>query len=184
MRFNPQDSIFDYSKFFRCGILIDTSPLIIYFLGEFDKNYNTSFIKEWKRRNKAYTHLDYVFLKKFLGTIPFEKLYITPHIFHEFYKHLQNILLPKEKFYQFFKYNIDLLMQLKEEYVDKNDLMNHCFFNKLEIGEHSLYILKKEDDPCVILTDAERQTLFCFEKDKDVLLVFVKDVIDHMINVV
>lgn len=180
MQFEPDKSIYIYSKFFREGILIDTSPLLIYFLGEYDKHHNTSFIEKWKKGDKSYTYLDYSFLKEFLK-IPFEKLYITPHIFHEFYKHLQQII-PKDKFHKFFEHNINLLIQLTEEYVDKNDLMTHYLFDKLEIGEHSLYMLKKEEKPCVILTDDERKTLPIFEEDEEVLLVFVSDAIRYVMN--
>ena len=180
MKFESDRPIHNYSRFFRQGILMDTSPLIIYFLGEYDKYHNTSFIEQWKKGNKPYSFLDYTFLKEFLKIVPFERLYITPHIFHEFYKHLQKIL--RNRFHQFFKHNINLLITLQEEYVDKNDLMTHHFFEKLEIGEHSLYMLKEEEQPCVILTDEERKTLPVFEENKEVLLVFVKDVIARMMN--
>lgn len=180
MKFESDKSIHYYSNFFRQGILMDTSPLIIYFLGEYDKKHKTSLIEKWKKGNEPYTFLDYDYLKNFLGTIPFERLCITPHIFHEFYKHLQKIL--DNKFHKFFNYNIDLLMKLHEKNVDKNDLMTHNFFDKLEIGEHSLYMVKEKEQPCVILTDDERKTLPIFENDKEVLLVFIKDIINYMNN--
>lgn len=180
MKFESDKSIYYYSKFFRQGILMDTSPLIIYFLGEYDKKHETSLIEEWKKGNKSYTSLDYDYLKRFLGSIPFEKLCITPHIFHEFYKHLQKIL--NSRFYHFFNYNIDLLMRLHEKPVNKNDLMTHPYFDKLEIGEHSLYMIKEEEQLCAILTDDERKTLPIFRDNKEVLLVFIKDVINYMNN--
>jgi len=161
--------------------MVDTSPLIIFFLGEFDKNKQTNFIEKWTKGNKSYTSTDYIFLKKFLDGSPFEKLCITPHIFHEFYKHIQQVL-GNRLFYEFFDYNIDFLMVLKEEYVDKNNIMSHPFFKKLEIGEHSLYLVKEKDKPCCILTDEERQLKPCFEDDKEVLLILVKDAIFQMMN--
>ena len=115
-----------------------------------------------------------------MGNIPFEKLYITPHIFHEFYKKIQKIL--NNRFHHFFDYNKDLLIKLSEKQVNKNDLMTHYFFDKLEIGEHSLYMIKEPQQPCVILTDGERKMLPIFKEDKEVLLVFIKNVIDYMNN--
>ncbi|MBU2104546.1 MAG: hypothetical protein KKF67_02105, partial [Nanoarchaeota archaeon] len=155
--------------------------LVLYFLGEFDKKNKTNFVNLWKKGNMPYTYEDYLFFKQFLGNMPFERLCITPHIFHEFYKHIQRIL-PKDRFYPFFQHNIDLLVQLSEEHVNKNDLMIHHFFDKLEIGEHSLYLLKKEEIPCVILTDDEREMPKIFQDDKDVLLILMKDAIRKMIN--
>lgn len=181
MEFDSSKDIHFYSKFIREGILLDTSPLILYFLGEFDKENNTDFVRIWKKGDVPYTYEDYLFFKSFLGNIPFEKLYITPHIFHEFYKHIQKIL-PTNKFHDFFQHNINLLMQLKEEPVNKNDLMSHHFFDKLEIGEHSLYLLKKDEIPCVILTDEERKMPKIFQKDNEVLLILLKDAINKMIN--
>jgi len=182
MEFDPSKDIYFYSKFIRGGVLLDTSALILYFLGEFDKEHKTNFVSVWKNGNIPYTYEDYLFFKNFLDNIPFEKLCITPHIFHEFYKHIQRIL-PQNKFNSFFQHNIDLLVQLTEEPVHKNDLMLHNLFDKLEIGEHSLYLTKKDEIPCVILTDDERKMPNLFQDDKEVLLILMKDAINKMMNV-
>ena len=181
MEFDSSKDIHFYSKFIKEGILLDTSPLVLYFLGEFDKAHQTNFVCMWKKGNIPYTYEDYLFFKNFLGNIPFKKLCITSHIFHEFYKHIQKIL-PSNKFHLFFQHNVNLLMQLTEKPVNKNDLMGHHFFDKLEIGEHSLYLLKENEIPCTILTDDERKMPKIFQNDKEVLLILMKDAINKMIN--
>ena len=183
MKFNPQETLHNkkYIKHYRQGLLVDTYPLLLYFIGEFDEKNGTNFVEKLQNKSNYYTKQDYLFLKQFIQVIQFKKLLITPHIFHEFYKHASTVL-DKQQFYAFFDYNKDMLELLNEESIHKNKLMSHPYFKKLEIGELSLYMLKEDETFCAILTDDERKTLPLFEGDKKVLLILVNDAISHMMN--
>ncbi len=180
MIFNcDEKSICKYSCFLRNGLLLDTSVLMIYFLGEYDYKNNTNYLKQWTNDGIPYSELDYQSLKRFIDRASFSKLYITPHIFHEFYKHAQKIL--KENLDPFFKNSMEKLIRINEENVDKNDILAHKYFDKLEIGEHSLYILK-ESIHSAILTDDERKTIPLFCEDKKLLLIPIREAIKFTLN--
>lgn len=182
MKFKPTIQVHKYAKYYRDSLLIDTGPLLLYFLGEFDAKNGTGFVEELQNKSSYYTQLDYEFLKKFIQIIQFKRLLITPNIFHEFYKHVQ-MLLGDKKLYDFFQYNKPLLELLTEEHVPKNKLICHPYFEKLEIGELSLYMLKENEKFCAILTDDKRKTESLFnEENKKVLLILVEDAISHIIN--
>lgn len=94
-------------KFFREGVLIDTAPLMILFLGHYDKINGTNHLNKF---DSKYGILDYDLLTQFLsGLRPFI-LKITPNIFHEFYKHSQKIL--DEDLFNFFPNILDYLLKL------------------------------------------------------------------------
>jgi hypothetical protein len=179
MIYNPNDNIYEYSKFLRNALLLDTSVLMIYFLGDYDAKNDTKYLSEWKKNGVSYSDIDYQALKKFIDGIPIEKICITPHIFHEFYKHAQKIT--KNNLHPFFKQSIDKLLLITEENVTKDELIVHKYFDKLEIGEHSLYIVK-EDDYSAILTDDERNTVPLLKDDEKLLLIKIRDAIIYTLN--
>lgn len=179
MLFDPSEQIFNYSKFLRNGILLDTSVLMIYFLGKYDEDNSTNYLSNWKKDGVSYSNIDYEAIKKFIDQIPVKKICITPHIFHEFYKHIQKII--GNEMMHFFELISDRLLLITEENVNKNDLITHKHFNKLEIGEHSLYIVK-ENQQSAILTDDERKTIPLLCEDNNTLLIKIRDAIIYIMN--
>mgnify|MGYP001606006132 CR=1 FL=1 len=150
-------------KYVKKGVLIDTAPLLILFLGYYDKKHKTSYLHKF---DSGYTIFDYELLRTFLsGLRPF-RLKITPHIFHEFYKHIQNLL--DSRLYDFFPEISEYLLKIKEQHILKNDIINHELFEKLEIGEHSLFLTIQEGKYGCILTD-ERKVCGILEKNHSVL---------------
>ena len=105
-------------KYVKKGVLIDTAPLLILFLGYYDKEHNTHHLTQF---DSKYGQLDYEMLTIFLsGFKPFI-LRITPHIFHEFYKHAQKIL--GKRLHDFFPKIESFLIQIREQYIHKNEII-------------------------------------------------------------
>ena len=158
----------DVSKFMRNGILIDTDILLILFIGEFDKNNNTNYLKELHAEE-----LDFRFIHRFLNSLKKIKYIITPHIFHEFYKHIQAIFL-EEDFKKFFKIFKDYIVSLEEKHIDKNKIINHHLFGTLEIGEHSLFMVGDSYDYFCIFSDT-RIISDCLCSNSKCLTIFYKE---------
>jgi hypothetical protein len=70
----------DILPFFSKGLLLDTGVLYLFLIGKHAPD---------KLSNMGYSKEDFDYLQKFLETITIKKLVITPHIFTEFYKHVQ-----------------------------------------------------------------------------------------------
>jgi hypothetical protein len=135
----------DILPFFSKGLLLDTGVLYLFLIGKHAPD---------KLSNMGYSKEDFDYLQKFLETITIKKLVITPHIFTEFYKHVQTAFSGASFPAVFDKMRADLL-EIEEEPVNKNEILLCPHFDDFEIGEHSLYLAYGEL-PTAILTDEKR----------------------------
>jgi hypothetical protein len=162
----------DILPFFSNGLLMDTGPLYLFLVG---RHYPE------KLNDFGYSKEEFEYLDTFLSGIPYKKLVITPHIFHELYKHVQKIFGGCNCFIE--KMKEDLII-IEEEYVKKNEILNCCYFKFFEIGEHSLYLAFGKS-PTAILTDSKRY-YFC-DKLKDdpqkLVMDFKQEIIPYIDNI-
>ncbi len=157
----------DYKRFFEKGVLLDTGPLMLLFYGEFDKKYGTQF-----KSKINYTDKDYEVFNTFIRGVPTSKFIITPHIFHEFYKHAQRDF--PGRFQDFFNDCFDKLIQMEEKQTKTEDLLTHNMFFELEIGEHSLVCSCSNDKTSAIIHD-ERHLCGKLKKNERILTISFKE---------
>ncbi|MBI4981230.1 hypothetical protein HZC30_06795 [Candidatus Woesearchaeota archaeon] len=158
---------FDYIKSIKRGIFLDTAPLYILVVGHYDSVHGTRLISKFQSKSlgkqRNYEVYDYHYLLAFLNSIGLGKdynLYITPHIFTEFIKHLWEIDQSN------FKNILETIFKNKWYIREKNPSYD-CFINhidfmrkRLEIGDISLTIVCNSES-CLekpiktILTDDE-----------------------------
>lgn len=167
-----------YAPFFNKGkMLLDTGPLLLLTYGLYDKKASTSFLNKI-----GYQPINFEALSKFLMSRHTKhskklRLIITPHIFTEFYKHVEKDF--NGKMHDFFKIVAPTLINLKERNICKNTLLNHPHFIELEIGELSLFCscepVKFNDFNIIIHHDSTIDTKFI--NDKNILTIHVIDYI-------
>jgi len=138
MEWDFSKNISNYKRFFKEGIFIDTGPLMLLFYGDYDSKNNTNFLTK-----EGYLLLHFEALRGFLQGCTSKplRLIITPHVFTEFYKHVQKDF--EKQFSTFFSGCVDRLKQIEEKNVSKDDLLTHRDFFKFEIGELSLFCLRE-----------------------------------------
>lgn len=169
------------------GILIDTTPLFILIVGHYDKTHNTEFIKNFQSKIRGeekdydFRPYDYEYLLAFLNSTGLAKfkLFVTPHIFTEFIKHLwvaidnpitfQAILedsLKSKKYIQ--DVSIESLKLLEEE-----DFLN----KKLEIGDISVYFSTKQKiGGCVAILTDDKVFANIMDKKYGLLVIFYNEI--------
>ena len=104
--------------------------------------------------------------------MPTNTFIITPHVFHEFYKHSQKIFGNQLK--DFFLMFIDDLKEIKERDVSKNTLLEHELFVELEIGDHSLVCSCECDKTHAILHD-DRKVCGKLADNREILTISLKE---------
>jgi len=157
----------NFKRFFENGTLIDSGPLMLIFYREFDKKYNSDFLKKI-----SYDKIDYTALTLFINGLP-GRLIITPNIFHELYNHAQKHF--DNRLREFFNVCFDKLIGMEEMPVKKNDMLNHDLFIELEIGEHSL-ICACGTEPHAIIHGEERGIIDGkLRQNKDILTISIKN---------
>jgi len=164
-------NISSYRKYFNDGLLLDNGPLMLIFYGEYDKINGTNYLKKID-----YQKYHFDALIRFISGVPTNKLIITPHIFHELWKHSQKDFDDKLK--DFFNLAFNKLINMKERHTNKEDMLNHDLFIKLEIGEHSLVCACndqtcKTKNPHALLHD-DRKLCGILRKDNDILTINLK----------
>lgn len=173
MEINLSKDISHYKKFFREGIFLDTGSLMLLFYGEYDRLNNSNYLKDI-----GYDKNHFEALTRFIMGSPTKKgnrlrLIITPHIFTEFYKHVERDFDKKTNFKRFFKQSTDQLLNIEQQEVCKNKLLKSDKFVRLEIGEVSLFCLcepyKHDKFHVIIHHDGgiDRE----LEKDKNILTI-------------
>ncbi len=167
MRIDLSKSLSSYRKFFCKGLLIDNGPLMLIFYGAYDKKYGTNYIKKI-----GYDHHHYEALNRLINGVPTNKLVMTPHIFHEFYKHAQSDF--DSKLLEFFKGCFDKLIKMEERHVHKNVILTPDLFIELELGEHSLICTCQADEAHAILHD-DRKVGGKLKERGDILTISLKE---------
>ena len=153
----------------RNGLLIDTGPLIALFYGEYDKQNGTTYLRE-----KGYSFNDYQALEIFMNNFRPSHIIITPHIFHELWKHAQKDFDKEPMIRKFFECCFNRLIGFQEKYIHKNDILTHSLFIDLEIGEHSLICSCLPEEDNMILHD-DRKIDGKFRDDKKILTINLKE---------
>ncbi len=175
MQMSFEHDFFERSEtlpFFSRGLLIDTGPLFLFLLGKYAPNKLVDF---------GYTVQDFSYLIDFLSSIHSNKLVITPHVFHEFYKHTQKIFANGHS--AMLKQMSSELKEIHEENIAKDDILHSAYLEMFEIGELSLY-LAYHDLPTAILIDEQRGVFSGKLRDDDHRLVmnFRSDIVPFMQN--
>jgi len=175
----------NYNKFLKYDILLDTAPLFLYIIGNFDEKNNTNLLKIF-----GYSTDDFKLLMKMIHLFKKSQynFVITPYIFHEFIKHIQDDCkkiyteahycgLIIKKVSEFIK---PILREVKEaKNMSKEDFIKHPhFLGKLEIGDISIDIVdkKKEECPMVFTDDAGIKEEYENEENKEVLVIYFTDI--------
>lgn len=148
------------------GVFLDTAPLFILVVGHYDKLNNTQFVKRFqsksKEKNRSYEVYDYNYLLAFLNSCGLGKrydLFITPHIFTEFVKHLWEIVDNPKHFQKIIETCFKTKWYIKEKLLEHVKIIQEANFlgKRLQIGDVSLIIADNDDNKTfrTILTDDE-----------------------------
>ncbi len=162
---NNAKLISGYYEIFRKGILLDTTPLLILFLGKFDKENETKLLEKFDIKeisnNRKLNSADFELLIRFLnGLKPFD-FFITPHIFTETIKHIwENV--SKDQFAIILRYFMNEYSFLQEFPVCCKEICKNEYFQnkKLEIGDVSLMIENNKKSKTVISIDMKLLSIF------------------------
>lgn len=170
---------------FKRGIFLDTAPLFILICGHYDKLNGTKFIEEFcanTPHDPHYKLYDYNFLLAFINSIDKNKipLYITPHIFTEFIKHLTEIVKNPKQFNDILTNSFKTKNYLKDiihgsycnEFFCNEDFLN----KKLEVGDISILICaikqKQNKGAITIITDDNPFALISHNKHELITIYY------------
>lgn len=171
-----------YGRFLRQDVVFDTGPLFLYLIGSFDSKEGTHLLDLFH-----YTLDDYQLLLKIIHLFKKDQTHfvLTPHIFHEFIKHIQtdieSIYTDKLALAQLFeklrKFLHFPLQQMQEHPTEKNKIMHHeLFLFQWEVGDISLDVVSTLHNNCnILLTDDKKFTKAYATRD-DLLLISFQDV--------
>ncbi len=145
------------------GVFLDTAPLFILIVGHYDGLNRTNFIGDFqsksKEKDRRYGPYDYKYLLAFLNSCGLGKrynLFITPHVFTEFIKHLWEVINNPKQFEEVLQTCFKNKWYIKERQLDSTKIIAEAKFleKRLEIGDVSLTIVDNEKVPFrTILTD-------------------------------
>ena len=174
-----------YYPILKRGIFLDTAPLFILVCGHYDKIKNTKLIENFASnigQDSRYKLYDYEYLLAFLNSVDKSKvpLYITPHVFTEFIKHLTEIVKDPKQFGDILNTSFKPKGYLKEivyENLLNNFLTEEDFLNKtLEVGDISILLCarkeKQKNGAITILTDDKPFALLSCNKHKFITIYY------------
>lgn len=127
----------------RKPIITDTSPLLLFLIGLYDKNA----IKNFKRLSPKYDSEDYDLVFQFIAK---RKIIVTPQVLSEvsnFAKELKN------KFSEFIEGNRPTLEKIIEKYVPKTDILASQEVIKFGFTDTSIILAAKENNALVLTDD-------------------------------
>lgn len=172
MRYDPYSKV-KISKFIKKGIVIDTGILYLFFIGWYDLENETEFLKKFN-----YNHEDFETLSEFQSSHAIKKYYVTPHIFSEFYLNVKKHLPP----IHFERFNRRFLLQfhsLSEKHIHKNDILAHPEFLDYKLGDVSIIIsthnLSEKHNKFAYFT-ADHKLVKKYEKHKKILALHFEDI--------
>ena len=123
-------------------IITDTSPLLLFLMGSYDKNA----IEDFKRLEK-YDSVDYDLLFQFLAK---RKIIVTPQVLSEVSNFAKE--LKQNRFSEFLEENRSILEKINEKYIPKTEVLSSQEVLKFGFTDASI-ILAAEENNAVVLTD-------------------------------
>lgn len=166
------------------GIFLDTAPLFILICGHYDKINGTKIIENFCANigeDAHYKLYDYDYLLAFLNSISKSvPLYLTPHIFTEFIKHLAEYVKDSKQFndilHTSFKSRGSLKDMFHEQFCNEF-LCEDDFLDKiLEVGDVSIVICAKKEKmergAITILTDDKPFAIISHNKHKLITIYY------------
>lgn len=141
-------------------LILDTSPLVIFLVGSFNKGY----LEKVKYKNRKFNTIDYdLLLQYFTG----KKLFVTPHILAEMSNIVENSL--GNKLFQEFIENVSMLLKNDtiEVYVPKEQIILTEGIKKFGFADMSLFCFSEDSNHKIIVGDFPFYS-FCTTKKRDV----------------
>lgn len=136
-------------------IIIDTGPLLLYLIGFYG-------IIDFRRFN--YDKKDFILLVEFLKN--FKKIFVTPQVLAEV-SNLAKSRLKEERFSGFINSSIAPLLDLGEEYIEKNEILKRVELPKFGMTDTSLIGATERNK--LLLTDDGPLFWYCNGKDMPVI---------------
>ncbi len=154
-----------YHKQFKKGILLDTTPLLVLFLGKYDKENKTKLLAHFNINEVGNTRKlnlnDFKLLAQFMTGLNHYDFFITPHIFTETIKHIWEKTSDKQfkTILSYFCVDYSFLQEFSIPY--KDICRNEIFQNKkLEIGDISLIIENDRKSKTILSSDMKLNSIF------------------------
>lgn len=142
-----------FERYYRKGIIVDTNILLLYFIGQ----YNKELIPRFKRTSQ-FTSDDYdllvIFLKNFL------KIVTTPNILTEV-SNLAN-QIPSNIKDDFFERFAESIVCLDEDYLESKTIAERDEFKKFGLTDSGIACLSQDD--YLVLTDDLRLAYYLANK--------------------
>ena len=141
-------------------LILDTSPLIIFLVGSFNKKY----LEKVKYKNRRFDAIDYDLLLQYFSG---KKLFVTPHILTEMSNIVENSL-GKELFQEFIE-NVSMLLKNDtiEVYIPKEQIILTEGLKKFWFGDMSLFCSGEDNNHEIIVGDLQLYS-FCKSKKRNV----------------
>lgn len=137
-------------KYRKRGLLLDTNLLLFYLVGLYDPSY----IGKYKR-TCMYDKVDFVWMDKFINN--FHQVYITPQIVGELWNFVEK--MPKHRLAGFIETALLTLVEVTENYVEKNIIFDESCFSYVGVTDVSI-ICSARKLGCLVLTDDLRSYSF------------------------
>lgn len=166
-----------YHRIFEKGILLDTTLLLVLFLGKYDKDNNTKLLEYFDINEAGSTRKltckDFKILQQFINGLNRFGFFITPHIFTETVTHIRD-KTTCQQFEVIMKYLLGEYSFLQEYHAPCKKICENVFFQrkKLEIGDVSLMIENDKKSKTIFSADTQLN-LICF--DNDFLVISFQD---------
>ncbi len=149
---NLQDLFFNKNhillRLTRDGILIDTTILILYLVGVFDKRNKTNNLK---RVNMDIYDFDSFI--RFKERLKIKNIYVTPNVLTETYNQIENKIGS-----WFFESNLieikEIINNLEELYKTKEEIISLESFGRFDFTDLSLYLTTKDNINTFITADS------------------------------
>ncbi len=129
-------------KFYNNGIVVDSNLLLLFCIGNFDREYISSF-----KRTQKYAVEDFDTLIAFLA--PFKKMVTTPNVLTEV-SNLANALSGKHRM-SFAESFSDLIKKADEEYLISEQVQKSTEFH--DFGLCDAVLLEQSKEKYLLLTD-------------------------------
>lgn len=166
------------------GIFLDTAPLFILICGHYDRINGTKIIENFCSNigeDSHYKLYDYDYLFAFLNSISKSvPLYLTPHIFTEFIKHLTKYVKDPKQFndilHTSFKSKGHIKDMFHEEFCDRFFCEDDFLSKTLEVGDISIVICAKKEmkkkGAMTVLTDDKTFAMISANKHKLITIYY------------